>query len=154
MCRCKFVPSSDYNSTYTMIQRDEVVGVYGFIFFRDTNWVTVIIDESVRFYSDKILLADPTTACYSPPFPNLRNSVMRRSSYTITTSQNTTSLLEKAARVYILPSPVRRVKHGYLSLRRPTRSSMEATLRCLEGKPVKLLKISLGAFTSSTHLLK
>lgn len=27
------------------LQRDEEVGVYGFIFFRDASWVTVIIDE-------------------------------------------------------------------------------------------------------------
>jgi hypothetical protein len=28
-------------------QRDEVVGVYGFIFFRDRAWFPVIIDEYV-----------------------------------------------------------------------------------------------------------
>jgi hypothetical protein len=28
-------------------QRDEVVGVYGFIFFRDHAWVSIIIDEYV-----------------------------------------------------------------------------------------------------------
>ena len=28
-------------------QRDEVVGVYGFIFFRDHAWVPIIIDEYV-----------------------------------------------------------------------------------------------------------
>jgi hypothetical protein len=27
------------------VARDEKVGVYGFIFFRDAGWVTVIIDE-------------------------------------------------------------------------------------------------------------
>ena len=29
-------------------QRDEAVGVYGFIFFRDRAWVPVIIDEYVH----------------------------------------------------------------------------------------------------------
>lgn len=27
------------------VARDELVGVYGFIFFRDTAWVTIVIDE-------------------------------------------------------------------------------------------------------------
>jgi hypothetical protein len=27
------------------VARDEVVGVYGFLFFRDNEWVDVIIDE-------------------------------------------------------------------------------------------------------------
>jgi hypothetical protein len=30
-------------------QRDEEVGVYGFIFFRDNGWVNVVVDECV-FY--------------------------------------------------------------------------------------------------------
>jgi hypothetical protein len=28
-----------------LLKRDEKVGVYGFIFFRDNAWVTIIIDE-------------------------------------------------------------------------------------------------------------
>jgi hypothetical protein len=36
-------------------KRDEQVGVYGFIFFRDTQWVVVIIDESVhQFFSSPV----------------------------------------------------------------------------------------------------
>jgi hypothetical protein len=32
---------------YIHLQRDEQVGVYGFIFFRDTAWVVIIIDEYI-----------------------------------------------------------------------------------------------------------
>ena len=35
----------------SFLQRDEEVGVYGFIFFRDSNWVTVIIDEYAYAFS-------------------------------------------------------------------------------------------------------
>lgn len=123
-----------------------MVGVYGFIFFRDTNWVTVIIDEFVRFYPDRMPSANFVSAYYTRLFPNLRNSVMRRNNYTTTTRQSTTSLHGKAARVFILPNPERREKHGCLSSRKHMRSSMEITLRYLEVRHVKLSKISLGAF--------
>jgi hypothetical protein len=31
--------------TQTCIQRDEKVGVYGFVFYQDQGWVDVVIDE-------------------------------------------------------------------------------------------------------------
>ena len=33
-----------------VLKRDEEVGVYGFIFFRDSSWVTIIIDECVLLF--------------------------------------------------------------------------------------------------------
>ncbi|KAL0567348.1 hypothetical protein V5O48_014648 [Marasmius crinis-equi] len=35
------------------VARDEEVSVYGFIFFRDTSWVTVIIDDFLYTYIPK-----------------------------------------------------------------------------------------------------
>lgn len=47
-------------------KRDEEVGVYGFIFFRDNGWETVVIDESVISY--------PLIPCN--PSSNHRNSLL------------------------------------------------------------------------------
>ena len=35
----------DYFAEFSVVQYDEKVGVYGFIFCRDGDWVDVIIDE-------------------------------------------------------------------------------------------------------------
>lgn len=34
----------------TTLQRDEEVGIYGFIFYRDCYWVSVIVDEWVSVF--------------------------------------------------------------------------------------------------------
>lgn len=34
-----------------LAQRDEEVGVYGFIFFKNGSWITVIIDEYAFLFS-------------------------------------------------------------------------------------------------------
>jgi hypothetical protein len=41
--RAVFPPTHSW--TELVAKRDEEIGVYGFIFFRDCTWVTVIIDE-------------------------------------------------------------------------------------------------------------
>ncbi|KAJ3208986.1 hypothetical protein HK099_008606 [Clydaea vesicula] len=41
------------------VARDEEVGVYGFIFFRDNEWVPVIIDDQLFVYFDKLQNAPP-----------------------------------------------------------------------------------------------
>lgn len=42
--------ASQSSSSHGFSQRDVEVGVYGFIFFRDTQWVVVIVDESVSSF--------------------------------------------------------------------------------------------------------
>jgi hypothetical protein len=37
------------NVSSIYLQRDEQVGVYGFVFWRDMRWVSVIVDEPVNF---------------------------------------------------------------------------------------------------------
>ena len=39
------------------VARDEEIGVYGFIFFRDSSWVTVVIDEYVLWLLHRYAVA-------------------------------------------------------------------------------------------------
>ena len=59
-------------------QRDEEVGIYGFIFFRDSHWVNVIIDEYDNLFrcrtfgehSNRIIASQ--IFCNTPKFEELK----------------------------------------------------------------------------------
>ena len=49
------------------LQRDEEVGVYGFIFYKDNGWVSVIIDESVHVFLQNFVIPQ-TSLMVTLPF--------------------------------------------------------------------------------------
>lgn len=65
-----------------MLQYDEKVGVYGFIFCRDGDWVDVIIDECVRFHIsyDSLLNVAPNSQLFTlvPRWEGLTSEVRTR----------------------------------------------------------------------------
>ena len=90
------------------------MGLYGFIFFRDNAWVTIIV--RIHFF----LLFDPPSntnpfslpACCIPASRHFVNSNPANKSYTITTRKPTTSRRAKAANPFILRNQGRQARHG------------------------------------------
>ena len=122
------------------MQHDERVGVYGFIFFRDTKWVVVIIDEFVSFdylFMQKTLSPIITLVYCTQRFPSSMILYPVPSSYIITTRNNTTSRLGREGKAFILLDREQEVKHGCLLLKRLTPSSMDAIWRWMLVKLAK-----------------
>lgn len=121
--------------------------MYGFIFFRDNAWVTVIIDESVSIVSHLIAcltLRIVPTVCYTPEFQNLKNSGLASKSYITTTRTYLTSLLGKVESHCISRNQEQRAKLGYHSSKRHMRSYMATTRICWEDRNAMRLRTSLG----------
>ena len=94
------------------VERDELVGVYGFVFFRDGYWTDVIIDEYVLVSRTVISHLSGILVLSLSPTPSSRNSLMKDKGYTIITKSSTTTLLVRGGRVYTLPGLWRKERHG------------------------------------------
>ena len=132
--------------------------MYGFIFFRDCAWVTVIIDEYVSsvIYERDPMLTSRIIVCSTPQFQNLKNSTAQRRRYIITIRTNTTGRLAKVAKAYSLPDRGRLGKHGSRSSKRRMPNSTATTNLWKVDVRLKRLKILPGKpsliFSKRTHL--
>ena len=94
------------------VEHDGLVGVYGFVFFRDGYWTDVIIDEYALFFVTVALLIGTLQVSSSSPIPSLRNSPAKVKGFTIITQNSTTTLLVRDGRVCTLPGLWRRERLG------------------------------------------
>jgi hypothetical protein len=106
------------------VERDESVGVYGFVFFRDGYWTDVIIDEYA-------ILSSPSSHTYRwllvsslSLIPSIRNSPMKGKGFTIITKNSTTTLLVRDGRVCTLPGLWRKERLGSHLSKRPMQNCM------------------------------
>lgn len=128
------------------LQRDEEVGVYGFIFFRDSHWLNVIIDEYDNLFRCIVanILTILLTAKYSATRLSSKSSKRRNKSCTTTIRKCTTTWQDKAERDWYMPNLGVAEKLGYRCLKRHTLNYMVIIYRWREAHPRKVSKISPG----------
>ena len=94
------------------VERDEVVGVYGFVFFRDGYWTDVIIDEYGHSLITVISHLSALLASSLSLIPSSRNLLMKGKDFTIITKNSITILLVRAGSLCTLPGPWKKERLG------------------------------------------